>query len=130
MNIPRASGTTRRSSSWLTAKLAQALAEFHPFPERIACDDAATLAVRQLYSESSDTALWYEVVRPYLQEHRAALANVYREHRADGYWSLLDAPEILLIFERAERDREQLRLSWSGPRDELRRVSDIWGVPL
>ena len=83
-----------------------------------------------LYGDQREDVVWRNTLGPYIAAHGAALRNVFDEHAADPSWRLLDAPEVLMIFERAENDRERLRRAWPGPNTDLLRISDVWGVPL
>lgn len=101
----------------------------HPAPARLQCDLELRAILLNLYDEREEV-VWAEVVAPYIEAHRPALENVLREHARDPSWNLLDTPEVLLLLERADRDRERLRLAWPGPASVLARLSDVWGVPL
>jgi len=111
-------------------RLRHALSTVHHDAGRIHHDDALREILVALYPGGEPDRAWSEFVGPYLCEQRAGLLNVWREHREDTSFTLLDRPEALLVLERAERDRERLRRTWPGPPSVLVRVSDVWGVPL
>jgi hypothetical protein len=110
-------------------RLQDALAELHPDPERIHADEELCRILVDLYDSDDVDAIWSSL-EPYLHEHCAGLRNVWREHGYDPSFRLLDCPEALVVFERAEHAADRLRRSWPGPRSWLERVSDVWGVPL
>jgi hypothetical protein len=83
-----------------------------------------------LYDSATLTFIWLEVVSPYFAKQREGMLNVWSEHGINPSFELLDRPECLLVFERADRQRERLRQHWPGPSGWLTRVSEVWGVPL
>jgi hypothetical protein len=113
----------------LQRHLLDTLSELHPDPARIEPDEELCRLVVGLYDYDDVDAIW-STVEPYLHEQRSGLRNVWREHGDDPSFALLDRPEALVVFERAEHASEQLRRIWPGPRSWLSRISDVWGVPL
>jgi hypothetical protein len=122
--------TNDPSRSGLAAALCDTIRRFHPDPMRVRPDGELRGILLGLYDYDCEGDIWREALGPYLDAHVNSLCNVFAEHGLDPSWSLLDAPEVLMVFERAENDREHLRRVWPGPRSELARVSDVWGVPL
>jgi len=114
----------------LLALLQETLRRFHPEPSRVRPDAALMDILFGLYGDDRADVVWRDRLRPYIAAHGAALRNVFDEHAADLSWRLLDTPEVLMIFERAENDRERLRRAWPGATSDLLRISDVWGVPL
>lgn len=106
------------------------LVDLHQDPGRIEHDEELAELLLPLYVGVDAEHLWAACLEPYLREHEAGLRTVWGEHAADPSWTFLDCPEALLVFERAERDREHLRRVWPGPQSWLSRISDVWGVPL
>jgi hypothetical protein len=111
-------------------RLRRSLLAVHTNPATIVHDEELGDIVFGLYDPGEPDRVWFEVIAPYLRTQRRGLRNVWREHAADPSFLLLDHPESLLVLERAEHDRERLRLCWPGPAAWLARISDIWGVPL
>ena len=114
----------------LRRHLRRSLLVVHANPSTIVHDKELGEILFGLYDEADPAQVWSSVISPYLREQRGGLRNVWREHAADPSFPLLDRPESLLAFERAEHDRERLRRCWPGPASWLARISDVWGVPL
>jgi hypothetical protein len=119
-----------KDDTHLQTRLRETLATVHSRPGRIEHDDELRGILVALYDTNDPDELWSAVLGPYLVDQEAGLRNVWREHAADPSWSLLDHPEALLVFERADRDRERFRQAWPGPPSWLSRISDAWGIPL
>jgi len=74
------------------------------------------------------------VVRPFVEQHREQLNEIYQQY-ADDFRAtpLLYQPEALLVFASLERDPYQLREAWPSdllPVDLLDDMAAIWGVDL
>jgi ppGpp synthetase/RelA/SpoT-type nucleotidyltranferase len=74
------------------------------------------------------------VVRPFVDEHRVQLDEIYKQY-ADDYRAtpLLYQPEALLVFASLECDPYQLREAWPSdqlPLDLLDGMAAIWGIDL
>jgi hypothetical protein len=111
-------------------RLQQLLVDVHHNPGRIKSDPEMVEIIFSLYGTTDHDRVLTEVVEPYLEENTTALRTIWSEHADDPSWELLDRPEVLLIFERADHDREKLRQVWPGPDSWLSRISSVWGVPL
>jgi hypothetical protein len=107
-----------------------ALVELHPTPARIRTDPDLCRVLVGLYESDDIDTIWATVLAPYLRQHGAGLRNVWREHAIDSSFELLDLPEALIVFERAEQASVRFRQSWPGPASWLARISDVWGVSL
>lgn len=74
------------------------------------------------------------VVRPFVDQHREQLGDIYKQY-ADDYRAtpLLYQPEALLVFASLDRDPYQLREAWPSdqlPIDILDGMAAIWGIDL
>lgn len=74
--------------------------------------------------------IWSEDVDPFLREHDAALANLFREHRAWASVALLDFLELPVILERLENDSLHLQQVWPLAPSLLDEVCSAWGAPI
>lgn len=114
----------------LRCGLDEALCRLHHRPELIVHDEELETILLSLYGSTPPGRVWSEVIVPYLFEHESGLRNVWDEHASSPKFSLLNYPESLLAFERAEHQRELLRRSWPLSSSCLAQISDVWGVPL
>lgn len=113
----------------LQHRLFGALSQVHPDPARIEPDEELCRVIVDLYDCDDVDRIW-STVEPYLREQCSGFCNVWQEHGDDPSFALLDRPEALVVFERAEHASERLRRNWPGPQSWLARISDVWGVPL
>jgi hypothetical protein len=120
----------RSDIAWFEHRLKEALADLHPDPGRIRPDQELCRILVSLYDTEDVEAIWATGVAPYLRDNGAGLRNVWDEHAKDPSFELLNSPEALLVFERAEHASVRLRRSWPGPASSLARICDIWGVAL
>jgi hypothetical protein len=72
------------------------------------------------------------VLPQFVADHERLLADLFHAYRYDARAATLLAPEVLLIFERLERDPDRLRDLWQRRRslDELEELASVYGLPI
>ncbi len=107
--------------------------ELHRFTHRSSDAGLSALIlpdVAALYDRPLSAVL-QDVVQPWVAGHETELRDLYARYNGDARANpLLFQPEVLLIFERLENDRFNLKRVWPGGFDrELRGLAAIRQVP-
>lgn len=77
------------------------------------------------------TALFNDVVEPFLERHDQRLRDLFAAYTDDDRANpLLYQPEALLTFERLETDPARLREAWPLARDLLDSLETVWGIDI
>ena len=87
-------------------------------------------ALMSLYSDD-ELAAYDELMSQFVDSNRSELQQIYGDYANDDrHPLLLFQPESLLVFERLEKDRFQLRDAWEDalPLEFLEKMASVWGV--
>jgi ppGpp synthetase/RelA/SpoT-type nucleotidyltranferase len=79
-----------------------------------------------------DWSVYGATLDEFVAAHQDKLRQIYDDHLADDLNPLISQPESLLVFERIEHDRFRLAEQWTEvlPASLLRKMSEIWGIPV